>query len=122
MHQCWRLLIFLVHFSLFTFHFSLAQDSIAIRYASQITAEDLKQYLSVLTSDSLEGRETGKIGQKKAAHFIASHFESLNLKPVSHGSYYQEISLSTRVNFGKNFLLNERLYLFMEDYFYPNGW
>src|SRR5438445_871683 len=99
MHQCWRWLFFTFHFSLFTFHFSLAQDSTAIRYASQITADDLKPYLSVLASDSLEGRETGKIGQKKAAHFIATYFEKLNLKPISHGGYYQEISLSTRVNF-----------------------
>jgi len=96
-----------------------AQDSVAFHYASQITAEDVKPYLYVLASDSFEGRETVKTGQKKAAKFIASHFEKLKLKPASHGTYLQEISLSTKANMGKNFLLNERFYLFMEDYFYP---
>jgi hypothetical protein len=37
-------------------------------YAGSITTQDLRKRLEVFASDSLEGRETGKLGQKKAAY------------------------------------------------------
>jgi hypothetical protein len=55
-----------------------------------ITAGDLKNHVYVLASDSLEGRETAEPGQRKAAAYIASHFERLGLKPLgANGSYLQ---------------------------------
>ncbi|MFZ9044274.1 MAG: M28 family peptidase [Cyclobacteriaceae bacterium] len=59
-----------------------AQDKQATKYARTITAKDLKARLSVLASDSLEGRDTGSKGQKIAANYIAQHFESIGLSPV----------------------------------------
>ena len=52
-----------------------------VRYAQTITIEDLEKHLVFLTSDSLEGRETGKPGQKIAAQYIANHFESIGMPP-----------------------------------------
>ncbi|CAN5461059.1 hypothetical protein BH11BAC1_BH11BAC1_01740 [soil metagenome] len=98
-----------------------AQDSIAIHYARKITPDDVRPYLEVLTSDSLEGRETGKPGQKRAAAYIADHYQSLGLKPISHGGYFQHTSLSARANSGKNFKVNEEYHVFMRDYFYQEG-
>ncbi|MEO8086966.1 MAG: M28 family peptidase [Bacteroidota bacterium] len=97
------------------------QDSIAIHYARKITPDDVRPYLEVLTSDSLEGRETGKPGQKKAAAYIANHFQSLGLKPISHGGYSQHTSLSARANSGRNFKANDQYLVFMRDYFYQEG-
>jgi len=53
-----------------------SQDPVAEKYAQTITADDLSYDLHVLASDSLEGRETGKKGQKMAARFLASEFKS----------------------------------------------
>jgi hypothetical protein len=106
---------------IFAFQSVFAQDSVAVHYAKKITGADIKPFLEVLASDSLEGRETGEPGQKKAAAFIADHFQSLGLKPISHGTYLQHISLTARVNAGKNFVVNEKNFVFMRDYFYPRG-
>lgn len=50
--------------------------------ANTITRQDLKRYMKVLTADSLEGRETGEPGQKKAANYIRNQFKKFGLFPV----------------------------------------
>jgi hypothetical protein len=70
-----------------------AQDPIALQYGNRITAADLKEYLSILASDAMEGRETGKRGQKMAAAFIAAHFEEIGLAGPVNDSYYQPVHL-----------------------------
>lgn len=51
-------------------------------YAATISQQDLKKLLTIIASDSLEGRETGTRGQKMAAAFIAEEFKQLGLHPV----------------------------------------
>jgi len=64
----------------------------AVDFAKTITVDDLKAHLTVLASDEYEGRETGTPGQKKAAAYIADHFESLDLPKIGENdSYYQKI-------------------------------
>jgi hypothetical protein len=59
-----------------------------------ITVVDLKKHLTILASDSLEGRETAMPGQKKAARYIAGHFKKLGLKPLGDsGTYFQRFDL-----------------------------
>lgn len=74
-----------------------AQHDDAIKFAETITQEDLRDKLSILASDAMEGRETGERGQKMAAAFIAYNFEQLGLKPVvkegDKMSYYQKFAL-----------------------------
>lgn len=74
-----------------------AQDPVATRYGNMITEADLKENLSILASDALEGRETGKRGQKMAAAFIKAHFEGLGLAGPVNGDYYQPVELYTSV-------------------------
>lgn len=45
-------------------------------------AEELKHFLTIIASDSMEGRETGTMGQRKAAVYIASQFQSMDLTPA----------------------------------------
>jgi hypothetical protein len=71
------------------------QDSGAVKYAATITTGDLKDNLSIIASDAMEGRETGKRGQKMAAAFIASYFEELGLTAPVNGNYYQSVPLYT---------------------------
>lgn len=71
-----------------------AQDTTAIRFGKSIKAEDLYKHLSILASDSLEGRETGEAGQKMAADYIKEQFKGDDLMPVVDGEkYYQSFEL-----------------------------
>ena len=92
-------LLFILVLALLQVQNSIAQlDSIAMKYASTITVEDLTEDLTILSSDALEGRETGKRGQKMAAAYIKTHFEELGLTgPVTNSSspYYQDVHLKT---------------------------
>jgi hypothetical protein len=71
----------------------VAQDPVAERYGKQMSVALLKENLSILASDALEGRETGTRGQKMAAAFIAAHFQELGLVAPVNGSYYQPLTL-----------------------------
>ncbi len=74
-----------------------AKNDVAVKYAQTITEKDLSEDLHILASDALEGRETGKRGQKMAAAFIKASFEELGLVgPVKNGrgnGYYQDVPL-----------------------------
>ena len=97
------------------------EDTVALRYSKKITEDDLSQYLHVLASDSLEGRETGKEGQRKAARYIAAHFASLGVQPCNHGVYFQDIALNTKSIVGRNIQINRANLLYMKDYYYLPG-
>jgi hypothetical protein len=101
--------------------FSFSQEQAALQYSSLISSDDLNSFLKVLASDSLEGRETGKAGQKKAAEFIASQFSKNGLNPISHGGWFQHHPISTIVNRGKNIEVNQQFFLFGKDYFFLPG-
>jgi hypothetical protein len=59
-----------------------------------INDANLKVNLTILASDSLEGRETSYPGQKKAAQYIAGIFKKLNLEPIGDdGTYFQHFDI-----------------------------
>lgn len=59
-----------------------------------IKSMDMRNHLSILASDSLEGRETSYPGQKKAAQYIAGIFKKLNLEPIGDdGTYFQHFDV-----------------------------
>ena len=60
----------------------------------------LRQYIEVLTSDSLEGREVGTIGEWRAAQFIVNQFQSAGLKPAGSDGYLQPFEFTKRIDFG----------------------
>lgn len=62
-------------------------------YARRITEPSLKEKVSILASDSLEGRETGKPGQRKAAEYIRAHFERVGLTGPVENDYFQPVPL-----------------------------
>ena len=75
-------------------------DTAAAIYASTINSKDLSEYLHVLASDSLAGRETGKPGQKKAASYLAGKFKEFGLLPAVDASdsktYFQKFELISK--------------------------
>ena len=71
---------------------TLQHTDSAEQWANTITADELSGLLHILASDSMAGRETGKLGQRKAADFLAGKFEDMGLLPVE-GSYFQPVPL-----------------------------
>lgn len=66
---------------------------VQVKYANTITAEGLNRHLSILASDEMEGRETGKEGQYKAARYIEQVIKDFGLEGVGPDkSYSQAIS------------------------------
>jgi hypothetical protein len=102
----------------------LPQDD-AAKYAASITPSDLKKHLVIIASDSLEGRDTGSPGQKKAAEYVSKYYKQYGLQPIAtdaDGSktYLQKYKLYKR-SWGEVYVkANEKKYEFNKD-FYLNG-
>lgn len=84
-------------------------------WAETITPEDLATHLYILASDSMEGRETTKPGQRKAADYIATQFESMGLEPVN-GSYFQDVPMRVSKLLGGVVSVRDEKLLFKEDF------
>ncbi len=97
-------------------------SSTAARFGNveAITARQLKEYLTFIASDELEGRDTPSRGLDIAALYIAQHLATWGIKPAGdNGTYFQKfplrlgkvVSQSTRIElngqqfeYGKDFL------------------
>ena len=73
---------------------SFSQDN--LKYANTININDLYDHINILASDSLEGRETGKPGQKMAAAYIANHFKSIGIPPYKRKTYFQKFKVKSK--------------------------
>jgi hypothetical protein len=58
----------------------------------------MKEDVSVLANDSLNGRKTGSKDEKKAADYIAKRFEDLGLQPKGTEGYYQKFTFKASKN------------------------
>jgi Peptidase family M28 len=63
-------------------------------HGTAITAGDLRQRLFIYSDDSMQGRETGKIGDYRATAYIAAEAKRMGLEPAGDGgTYFQTIPL-----------------------------
>lgn len=73
------------------------QNATPKQYATSIDVNDIKQYITVLTSKEFEGREAGEKGGRKTADYIKKAFERLGVLPVVDSaetkSFYQQVPL-----------------------------
>ena len=53
-------------------------------------------HVSFLADDKLEGRNTGSVGHRKAANYVAEQFERDGLKPAGTQGYIQPVKFHTR--------------------------
>lgn len=68
------------------------------RGADTITAAQMKDYLSFIASDLMEGRDTPSRGLDITAQFLATNLSHWGFKPAGDdGSYFQKIALSKDV-------------------------
>jgi len=91
-----------------------AQEDLIIPTEVENTVLDEKQlriHLSILSSDGFEGRETGEIGQRKAASYLEAYYASLGFEPCNEGSFFQMVPLENtqirggQLTFGKDTLV-----------------
>lgn len=102
------------------FCIATGKDSIAVRYAATIKAEDLSKHLHKIASDEFEGRETGKKGQKLAAAYISENFKKFGIPALGDSTYYQKYPLSLQKPQTGNITVNNKKYQFYKDfYFFP---
>ena len=70
-------------------------DDEARALAATITTDDLRRHLTVLSSDEMEGRETGQPGQKRAAEYIAGQLRDMGFPAAGEDDgYFQTITFS----------------------------
>lgn len=88
------------------------------KFAATITPEDLTKHLTIIASDEMEGRETGQVGQQKAATYIEEQFKSFGLPPIVNGdSYQQKISFITESWSNINLTINEKKFRHLWDFY-----
>ncbi len=98
-----------------------AQDP-AAPFAQTITAADLRRHLSVIAADSLEGRDTGSSGERKAARYLTEQFQRLGLKPIGTDGYRQDIGLVTHAWAAPPYLIvGGRRRDFLQDFYLAQG-
>lgn len=93
------------------------KDSVAVKYAETITKTELSEHLHEIASDKYEGRETGMIGQKMAAAYLAGEFNSYGIQPFK-GSYFQKFPLILQYAHGVDVSSKDSAFTWMEDFYY----
>src|SRR5438105_12106843 len=64
-----------------------------VKYA-QVSPADLKEWLTYLSSDALEGRQAFTEGYALAASYVADHLKAWGVKPKGdNGSYFESVKL-----------------------------
>ena len=71
---------------------SKSKTATAEKYINSITASELKKHLYIVAADSMQGRETGSEGQKKAGRYMIAQYQSDKIPfPKGASEYYQRI-------------------------------
>ncbi len=89
------------------------------RGAEVITTAQLKDYLTFIAADELEGRDTPSRGLNTAAKFIATNLSRWGIKPAGdNGTYFQRLALlKTTVDSAQSFLeINGQRFRFGADF------
>jgi hypothetical protein len=90
-------------------------------FINSIKQQNLEKHVYTLASDSLEGRETGEPGQKKAASYIANHFKENGLDNLGQAGYLQPYNLY-KYNFGLGKIKIRNTGYWAKKYPYYNLW
>jgi hypothetical protein len=73
---------------------STKKNSSAMKAVTQITADEMRDYLTFIASDEMEGRDTPSRGLNTTAKFIAMNLSRWGFKPAGdNGTYFQKIAL-----------------------------
>ncbi len=70
--------------------------------AAELSPTEYIGYVKFLASEDMRGRATGSPELEKAASYIRDRFRSMNLKPLSGDSYYQDFEVTTSARLGSD--------------------
>jgi hypothetical protein len=63
-----------------------------VKYINSITPNELKNHLTIVASDMMEGRDTGTEGQKRAGRYLIEQYQKEGIPfPKGATSYYQRV-------------------------------
>jgi hypothetical protein len=115
-----RKLPLLVSFFILFINSVFAQD-VSIKFAETIKADELKAHLSIVASDSFEGRGTAERGQKLAANYLAKQFQLNGLKPIIRredtATYFQSFKVFKRSWDDPYLMIDNNEKKFLKDFF-----
>ena len=95
----------------------------AIAKANALTESNLRKHLSILASDSLEGRRTGTAGEEKAVHYIEQYYKQLGIAPAANGNYRQPFVVDEgKAITSKTTLLLDDKALVVGEHYFPMPW
>jgi len=82
-------------FLILTLSTGCSQEIISSKYAESINSNDLKDLLSIYSSDDFEGRQTGTKGDITAANFLRDFYISNEIEPALNTiDYFQSYQLN----------------------------
>lgn len=86
------------------------------KYMNTITASELKTHLYIVAADSMEGRETGSTGQKKAGQYLISQYKKNNISfPKAATSFFQNVPAEAlNKRYGDKLNSSENIWAFIE--------
>lgn len=95
----------------------------AIAKANATTESNLRKHLSILASDSLEGRRTGTAGEEKAVQYIESYYKQLGIAPAAEGQYRQPfvVDEGKAINSHTAMALDDKA-LALNEHYFPFAW
>jgi hypothetical protein len=95
MKTSFRLLLPLLLMPFAAFTQSSAEKAVTL--AKSINTDQFFEQMNIISSDSMQGRETGSRGYNKAADYIVGNIEKLGLKPGGiNGTYFQPVPYEKR--------------------------
>jgi|GEM_PF-6554662 len=69
-------------------------------FAAELSPTEYLGYVKYLAAPEMRGRATGSPELEKAAAFIRDQFRSMNLRPLTGDSYYQDFEVTTSARLG----------------------
>jgi hypothetical protein len=91
-------------------------DSTAYKFAKEIKSETLEKHLRIIASDEYQGRETGKVGQKKTMEYLIKEFKSYGINDVKDLNYRQPFPLIEQENKNVSLRINGVDFIQFEDF------
>ena len=89
-------------------------------YGDLISAQNLKEHLYLIASDSLEGRMTGSIGHEKALEYIENYYKEIEVVGGMPDKTYLQTVPSSFFQRGADFPDSYNLLAFIKGSEYPN--
>lgn len=85
-------------------------------YLNTITATELEKHLYIVAADSMQGRDTGSEGQKKAGRYLIGEYSKMGISyPKGATSFYQKVpSAFMRRNYSPTPNDSENIWAFIE--------